>query len=178
LEEAILGQLREILQNDNLVTKLVKKVNERSRVKAPDFQKELRLVEQKIIRTENLADLYFKSFAKEGSLSRLVETKLKKIALELEQLKATKNELRRRMKVEHFHSVSSQDIKRIINDIEALLLQASPGEAKALLRLIIKRVEIQSPESIQPYYMIPSVRIESGLAPGQDSNQMRDITPL
>ena len=165
LEEAILGQLREILQNDNLVTKLVKKVNERSRVKAPDFQRQLRLVEQKIIRTENLADLYFESFAKEGSLSRLVETKLNKIALELEQLKETQSGLRRKMKAEHFHSVNSQDIKKILNDVEGLLLQASPGEAKGLLRLLIKRVDIQSPESIQPYYMIPLVRIESGLAP-------------
>ena len=91
---------------------------------------------------------------------------LEDLAKELEELKRTRERLQKEEETERFEPVSYRDIQRIIRDLEMVLSQASPSEAKKLLRLVIKRIDVHSPEFIeQPYYRIPTVRVKSGLAP-------------
>lgn len=175
LERAILAQLKEIFGNGALVKELVERVNRKLRKKVPDLKKELEAVERRIKGKEQLADLYFEKFERKGSLSPLVEKRLRGIAEEHTELEKTKGEIRTRMEVGQFQPVRAEDIQRVIGNLEKALLQAPPSEVKQLLRLIIKRVDIYSPELIQPYYRIPRVRIESGLAPraGLEPNTLK-----
>lgn len=168
LERAILAQLKEIFGNGAFVKELVERVNRKLRKKRPDLKKRLQAVERQIKDKEKLADLYFQEFEKKRRLSPLVEKKLQSIAEECKELEKAKGEILGRMEVGQFHPVSAEDVERMIGNLEKALLQAPPSEVKQLLRLVVKRVDIHSPELIQPYYRVPVVRIESGLASYKD----------
>ena len=165
LEKAIFLQLKEIFSNATLVNKVLEKVNLKLREKIPVLEKELELLDRKIRGKEDLATLYFKKFEKEKSLSSLVEKRLKNLAQELEELKQTRHKLHRKMETQRFQPASFHDIEKVIADLERTFLQASTGEVKKMLRLVIRRLDVHSPEFVEPYYRIPVVRIVSGMAP-------------
>jgi len=81
------------------------------------------------------------------------------------ELQETRHELEKKIETQRFEPVSSRDIEKMIMDLEKALLQASTGEIKKLLHLVVRRVDVHSPGFIEPYYRVPAVRIASGLAP-------------
>ncbi len=165
IEEAILGQLKEIFTNEALMSRLLEKVNLKLRERIPFVEAQLELIERKIKENEELVQLYFDKFEKEKSLSPLVKQRLQKINTELEGLKQARGKLQEEAKTEPLKPTSSEDIGRIIENLQTVLAQAAPSEAKRLLRLLVERIDVHSPHFIQPYYRIPAVRVKSGLAP-------------
>jgi len=165
IEEAILGQLKEIFTDTSFISRLLEKVNSKLREKIPLVEAQLELVERKIKEKEALINLYFEKFEKEKSLSRLVKQRLEEINTELEQLKQTRDKFQEEAKTQPFEPANSEDIRKIIVNLQNTLALASRSEAKKLLRLVVKRIDVHSPHFIEPYYRVPSVRVMSGSAP-------------
>jgi len=165
LEKAILKQLKEIFGNMNLIKELAERANRKLKKKLPNLKNELERVEKQLKEKEKLADLYFTRFEKGGSLTPLIEKRLRGIGEQCKELEQRKGELLRPMEVGQFQPASVEDIQRAIGHLEEAISQVPPSEVKKLIRLVVKRIDIHSPEHIEPYYRVPMVRVESGLAP-------------
>ncbi len=152
----------------SLISELVERVNRKLKKKLPNLKKELGRVERQLKEKEKSADLYFTTFEKEGFLSPLVEKKLRAIGEQCRELEKTKGEILGQMQVGQFQPASAEDIQKAIRNLEKAISDAPPSEVKKLIRLLVKRVDIHSPGHIEAYYRIPTVRIESGLAPHRE----------
>jgi site-specific DNA recombinase len=106
------------------------------------------------VRAEQALERYYEAF-EQGKLSaERCEDRLVRLQARLDDLRAQKAELSIQAPDEAAHAPTAADFAEIANAIEAVAADGDPQKAKALLRLLIDELRVNSRAEILPTYRL------------------------
>lgn len=166
IDVAVFSQLKQIFANTPLINRILDRVKVKRTSKVCKKKGELKLLERQISHKLNLVRRYLSAF-ESGALeaTETLNERVTEIEQEIRLLKERKVHLTEETERSRIQPLSAEDLRRVVDKLEEVIMGAGASERRAFVRNIVKRIKVRSASHIEPYYRIPSVRIISALAP-------------
>jgi site-specific DNA recombinase len=180
LEHAVLRQLVSVYRDERLIADALTKATVEAEKRQPELEQRLASITAEISRAEQALDRYYEAF-EQGTLSaERCEQRLTRLQSRLDDVRAQQTELSLQAPHEPTHAPTPADLAEVANHLEHVIAQADPQRAKALLRLLIEELRVNSRTEIQPTYRLvtPTVcamseKVEAaGIEPAQHSRRV------
>ena len=153
LETAVLHQLTGIYRDGPLIQDALATAQQQAERERPALEERRQAIAAEITRTERATARYFDAF-EEGRLSpERCEQRLADLTTRLDDLHAQQAELANNDD-EAAHTPTTADLTAVADRLENVLAQGEPEQTKALLRILIAELRVNSKTSIQPTYRI------------------------
>jgi len=165
VEKAILSQIKDIFRNETILKRICKRVRKKMSERIPKKKAELKNLEKEILKRKNIIQRYLLAFEAGKMNAESCNERVKELEEEIYLLKEKHIRLQEEIGNSETFSFNLEEIKKVIDKLEEVILSGNPSEGKAFLRRIIKKIKVHSPCKIEPYYRIPAVCIMSGVAP-------------
>lgn len=154
LETAVLRQLTSIYRDGPLIHDALGAAQEQAQRERPALDEQRRSITAEITRVERSTERYFEAF-EQGRLSpERCEQRVSRLNARLDDLHAQQAELADDGADETAHAPTAADLAAVANQIENVIAKGEPEQAKALLRLLIAELRVNSKTDIQPTYRI------------------------
>ena len=167
IDLAILSQIKGIFLDDQLISRILQRVNTKRMENLPKKHAELRNIESQISQKRATIQKYLSAFESIpiGKRARSLNERVRQVEDEIAQLEERKGSLKDEITGSRLQSVTAEDVTKMIGRLEEIILSGRASEKKAFIRNVVKSIKVHSTSYIEPYYRIPSVRIMSGSAP-------------
>jgi exonuclease VII small subunit len=153
LETAVLHQLTGIYRDGPLIQNALATAQQQAERERPALDERRQAIAAEITRTEHATARYFDAF-EEGRLSpERCEQRLADLTTRLDDLRAQQAELSNNDD-EAAHTPTAADLAAVADRLDNVLAQGEPEQTKALLRILIAELRVNSKTSIQPTYRI------------------------
>jgi exonuclease VII small subunit len=153
LEAAVLHQLAGIYRDGPLIQNALATAREQAERERPALDERRQAIAAEITRTEHSTARYFDAF-EEGRLSpERCEQRLADLTTRLDDLRAQQAELADN-EDETAHTPTTADLEAVAARLDKVIAQGEPAQTKALLRILIAELRVNSKTSIQPTYRI------------------------
>jgi site-specific DNA recombinase len=181
VDEAVLHQLAAIYRDEQLVADALAKATAEAEKRRPEFEQRLASIGAEIARAEQALERYYEAF-EQGKLSpERCEERLTRLQVRLDDLRAREAELSLQTPDEATRALTAAELAPVAVHLEAVIAEADPKKAKALLRLLIDELRVNGRAEILPTYRLvtPEVcamseKVEAaGIEPAQDSTEGR-----
>jgi site-specific DNA recombinase len=154
LETAVLHQLTDIYRDSPLIHDALAAAQDQAQRERPALDERRQAIAAEITRTEHSTERYFEAF-EQGRLSpERCEQRVARLSARLDDLRAQQAELADDGADEAAHAPTAADLAAVANQIENVIAKGEPEQAKALLRLLIAELRVNSKTDIQPTYRI------------------------
>jgi site-specific DNA recombinase len=154
LEQAVLRQLAGIYRDGMLIHKAIAKAEAKAQRQRPALEQRLASIGAEIGRAEQALERYYEAF-EQGTLSaERCDQRLSRLQARLHELRGQQAELAASTPDEGTHAPTHAELVAIADDLDHLLAQAEPQQAKALLRQLIAELKVESRAKIQPTYRV------------------------
>ena len=176
LEHAVLHQVATIYRDQQLIGDALAKAQADAAQRRPELEQRLASIGAEITRAEQSLERYYEAF-EQGKLSpERCEDRLTRLQARLDDLHAQEAELSLQAPHQTAQAPTPADLAAIANHLEAVIDEAAPQKAKALLRLLIEELRVNGRTEILPTYRLltPTVcamseKVEAaGIEPAQD----------
>jgi chromosome segregation ATPase len=164
LEDAVLRQLAEIYRDGQLIHDALAHAREQAAHDRPALDERLASIRAEITRAERSIERYLDAF-EQGKLSPdRCDERLGRLQSRLADLRAQEAELAETTTDDAADAPTTADLAAAAQHLEDVIADAQPERAKALLRLLIAELRVNSKTDIQPIYRIitPTVCATSG----------------
>jgi site-specific DNA recombinase len=153
LETAVLRQLTGIYRNDPLIQDALATAQQQAERERPALDERRKAIAAEITRTERSTTRYFDAF-EEGRLSpERCEHRLADLTTRLDDLRAQQAELADEGD-EAGARPTPADLAAVADRLDKVIEQGEPEQTKALLRILIAELCVNSNTDIQPTYRI------------------------
>jgi site-specific DNA recombinase len=153
LETAVLHQLAGIYRDGPLIQDALATAKQQADRERPALDERRQAIAAEITRTERSTARYFDAF-EEGRLSpERCEQRLADLTTRLDDLRAQQAELANNDD-EAAHTPTTADLAAVADRLDKILAQGEPEQTKALLRILIAELRVNSKTEIQPTYRI------------------------
>ncbi len=153
LETAVLHQLTSIYRDGPLIHDALATAQQQAERERPALDERRQAIAAEITRTEHSTARYFDAF-EEGRLSpERCEQRLADLTTRLDDLRAQQAELTDNSN-EAAHTPTTADLEAVAERLDKVIEQGEPEQTKALLRILIAELRVNSKISIQPTYRI------------------------
>ncbi len=153
LETAVLHQLSGIYRNDPLIQDALATAQQQAERERPALDERRQAIAAEITRTEHSTSRYFDAF-EEGRLSpERCEQRLADLTGRLDDLRAQQTELSDNDD-NAAHTPTTADLAAVADRLDKVIEQGEPEQTKALLRIVIAELRVNSKTDIQPTYRI------------------------
>ncbi len=153
LETAVLHQLTGIYRDGPLIQDALVTAQQQAERDRPALDERRQAIAAEISRTEHSTARYFDAF-EEGRLSpERCEQRLADLTSRLDDLRAQQAELADDSN-EDADTPTAADLAAVADQLEKVLAQGEPEQTKALLRILIAELRVNSKTNIQPTYRI------------------------
>jgi hypothetical protein len=152
LETAVLHQLTGIYRAGPLIQNALATAQQQAERERPALDERRQAITAEIARNEHATARYFDAF-EEGRLSpERCEQRLADLTTRLDDLRAQQAELTD--SGENADTPTAADLAAVAEQLEKVLAQGEPEQTKALLRILIAELRVNSKTEIQPTYRI------------------------
>jgi site-specific DNA recombinase len=153
LETAVLHQLTGIYRDGPLIQNALATAQQQAERERPALDERRQAIAAEITRAERSTARYFDAF-EEGRLSpERCEQRLADLTTRLDDLRAQQAELADDSN-EDADTPTAADLAAVADQLEKVLAQGEPEQTKALLRILIAELRVNSKTNIQPTYRI------------------------
>jgi site-specific DNA recombinase len=154
LETAVLRQLTGIYRNGPLIHDALAAAQQQAQRERPALDERRHAIATEIASNERATERYFEAF-EQGKLSpERCEQRVTRLHHRLEDLRAQQAELADDDPYEAVHGPTPADLAATASQLEAVIADGEPEQAKALLRILIAELRVNSKTDIQPTYRI------------------------
>jgi site-specific DNA recombinase len=156
LEQAVLHQLSSLYRDSNLISEALAAAQAEAEQQRPEINQRLASIAAEITRAEQALERYYEAF-EEGKLSpERCEQRLTRLQARLDDLHAQQAELTPATHDQAAHPPTAADLATVADQLDQLIADAEPQKAKALLRLVIEELRVNSRAEILPTYRVIS----------------------
>ncbi len=153
LEAAVLHQLIGIYRDGPLIQAALATAQQQAERERPALDERREAIAAEITRTERSTARYFDAF-EEGRLSpERCEQRLADLTTSLDNLRTQQAELADDSN-EDADTPTAADLAAVADQLEKVLAQGEPEQTKALLRILVAELRVNSKTNIQPTYRI------------------------
>jgi site-specific DNA recombinase len=154
LETAVLRQLTGIYRDGPLIHDALGAAQEQALRERPALDEQRRAITAEITRIEHSTERYFEAF-EQGRLSpERCEQRVARLNARLDDLRAQQAELADNGADEAAHAPTAADLAATADQLEGVIAKGEPEQTKALLRILIAELRVNSKTDIQPTYRI------------------------
>jgi site-specific DNA recombinase len=154
LEQAVLHQLASVYRDERLIADALTKATAEAEKHRPELEQRLGSISAEITRAEQALERYYEAF-EQGTLSaERCEQRLTRLQARLDDLRGQQAELSLQAPHEGTHAPTPADLADVADQLEYVIAEADPQRAKALLRLLIQELRVNSRSEIQPTYRL------------------------
>jgi site-specific DNA recombinase len=154
VDEAVLRQLVSIYRDKDIVADAITDANAETEKQRPEFEQRLASIGAEITRAEQALERYYEAF-EQGKLSpERCEDRLTRLQSRLDDLHAQEAELALAAPDEATHAATPALVAEVADLLESVLDEGDPQKAKALLRLLIDELRVNSRAEILPTYRL------------------------
>jgi len=154
LETAVLRQLTGIYRDRGLIHDAVTAAQEQALRERPALDERRHAVAAEIISIERSIERYFEAF-EQGRLSpEHCEQRIARLNARLDDLRAQQAELATDGADEGAQAPTPADLAATASQLESVIAEGEPEQAKALLRILIAELRVNGRHDIQPTYRI------------------------
>ncbi len=154
VDEAVLGQLVSIYRDKDVVIEAVATATAEAEKRRPEFEQRLASIGAEINRAEHALERYYEAF-EQGKLSpERCEDRLTRLQARLDDLHAQQAELSLQAPDEATQAPTAAHFAEVAELLETVIAEADPQKAKALLRLLIEELRVNSRAEILPTYRL------------------------
>jgi site-specific DNA recombinase len=154
LEAAVIHQLASVYRDQPLLAKSIAEAAAAADKRRPEFEQRLAHIGAEITRAEQALERYYEAF-EQGKLSpERCETRLARLQARLDDLRAQEAELTLTTPHEPTQAPTPADLAAIADQLEQLVADGDPRKTKALLRLLIEELRVNSRREILPVYRL------------------------
>ena len=156
LEHAVLRQLAELYRDGRLIEQALAEAAKHAWTERPRLEERLASTRTEIAGVERKLERYFEAF-EQGELSAaLCQERVRCHRERLEALREQETELSRRLATEAHTSPDTAALPGLADELEEILANGSPEQAKELLRLLVKEIRVYDHTNIVPTYRVPA----------------------
>jgi site-specific DNA recombinase len=154
VEQAVIHQLATIYRDEQTITEAFAKANADAEKRRPEFEQRLASISAEIARAEQSLERYYEAF-EQGKLSpERCEERLMRLQARLDDLHAQQAELSLAAPHAANDAPTAADVAAVADLLEEVIAEADPQKAKALLRLLIDDLRVNSRAEILPTYRL------------------------
>jgi site-specific DNA recombinase len=159
LETAVLRQLTDIYRDGALIHDAVAAAQDQAQRERPALDERRKAINAEIISTERSTDRYFEAF-EQGRLSpERCEQRVVGLNARLDDLGAQQAELADDDADEAAHAPTPAELDATASQLERVIADGEPEQAKALLRILIAELRVNGKADIQPTYRVITPRV-------------------
>jgi site-specific DNA recombinase len=152
VDEVVLGQLVSIYRDRDIVGEAITDASAETEKRRPEFEQRLASIAAEVVRAEQALERYYEAF-EQGKLSpERCEDRLTRLQARLDDLHAQEAELALAAPDEAAHAPTPAHVAEVADLLETVLDEGDPQKAKALLRLLIDELRVNSRAEIIPTY--------------------------
>ena len=146
------------MRDGELVAAALAKAEQEAERSRPEIEQRLASISAEIARAEQALDRYYEAF-EQGKLSaERCDERLSRLQARLEDLRAQEAELAPPSPHEPGHAPTPADLTAVADQLEHVLAEGEPQNAKALLRLMIQELRVDGRTQIHPTYRLVTPR--------------------
>jgi len=161
LEEAIMGQLVSVLEQEPLVRQAIEEAFAELEAERPKREAALMQLEGEQHKVNERLDRYFRAF-EEGSLpAEACGQRLQELTETLSQLESRRAELAVEPEDEP-EPLSEADLRALAGEVRTVIEDGDPPQRKALLQALVQEIRVVSRAEIYPVFCVPMVRPPDG----------------
>ncbi len=155
LEAAVLTQLAELYRDGRVVYEALADLATTTESERPEVEEQLASTRAEIARVESKLERYFEGF--EGQLAaELFQERVRGHRDRLETLREREADLTTRLATHAHTPPDTAALTGLADQLETIIANESPEQAKELLRLLIKDIQVHDRRRIIPTYRIPA----------------------
>ncbi|MGH2731040.1 MAG: recombinase zinc beta ribbon domain-containing protein, partial [Actinomycetota bacterium] len=156
LEAAVFKQLAELYRDGRLIERALADAathtaKERSRV-----EEQLASTRAEVARVERKLERYFEAFEAEELSAALCQERVRGHRERLETLRAHETDLAQTLATQAHTPQDAAALAGLADQLDEILANESPEQAKELLRLLIKEIRVHNRRRIVPTYRVPA----------------------
>ncbi|HXB65595.1 MAG TPA: recombinase family protein [Solirubrobacteraceae bacterium] len=179
LETAVLRQLTGIYRDGPLIHDALGAAQEQALRERPALDEQRRSITAEITRVERSTERYFEAF-EQGRLSpERCEQRVARLNARLDDLRAQQAELADDGTDETAHAPTAADLAATADQLEGVIADGEPEQAKALLRILIAELRVNSKTDIQPTYRVltPDRLLTAGVCATSEKVETAGVEP-
>jgi site-specific DNA recombinase len=154
LEQAVLAQLASVYRDGDLIPKALARAHAEAESNRPEIEQRLGSIRAEIARAEHALERYYEAF-EQGKLSpERCEQRLSRLQARLDDLHGQQAELTASTAHDATHAPTPAELTAVADELDRVIADAEPQKAKALLRLLIEELRVNSRREILPTYRL------------------------
>jgi site-specific DNA recombinase len=154
LQDAVLAQLSEIYRDSSLVATALAQAEEAAKRERPEIEQRLASIRAEIARSEQALERYYQAFEQGTLTAERCQQRTARLHARLQGLQAQEAELSLQTPDTAAQPPTPAELATVAQEIERVIADAEPQQAKALLRLLIAELRVNGKTDIQPTYRI------------------------
>jgi site-specific DNA recombinase len=154
LQDAVLAQLAEIYRDSSLIATALAQAEENAKRQRPEIEQRLASVRAEIARSEQALERYYQAFEQGTLTAERCQQRTSRLHARLQDLQAQEAELTLRTPDDAAQPPTPAELATVAQEIERVIADAEPQQAKALLRLLIAELRVNGRHDIQPTYRV------------------------
>ncbi|TMC11660.1 MAG: recombinase family protein [Chloroflexi bacterium] len=156
LDEAILQTMLATYADESRMARAVADACQRAEEDLPQHRHELATVEAVIAKTERAVERYFAAFEGETLSAKRLAGRVAELDERLNELNTRRQELLDAIDHERWTGPTETDLGDLKETIEEAIRAGTPAQRKALLRMLVASITVESREAIHPVFRLPA----------------------
>jgi site-specific DNA recombinase len=156
LEAAVLTQIAELYRDGHLIERALADLAEATESERPQVEEQLASSRAEIARVEGKLERYFEGFEEGRLAADLFQDRVRGHRDRVEALRERETGLTTRLAAQAHTPPDGATLRGIADQLEAIVGDENPEQAKELLRLLIKDIQVHDRRRIIPTYRIPA----------------------
>src|SRR6266511_4678552 len=156
LEAAVLAQLAELYRDGNLIEQALADLANVTESERPELEEQLGSTRAEIARVERKLERYFEAFEDGRLAADLFQDRVRGHRDRLEALREREADLAAQLATHAHTPPDGAALAGLADQLEAIVADESPEQAKELLRLLVKDIQVHGRRRIIPTYRIPA----------------------
>jgi len=154
LEAAVIAQLAALYRDSGLIQEAVEASAEQRNADTAALDEQRRALSEEIRRAERAVDRYYVAFEQGDLDAKRFGTRVAALEVRLVGLRGQDLELAARLAAEAPTTPDAANLSAVADRLEHVIVTGDPKQAKALLRLLVKDLRVNSRREILPTYRL------------------------
>ena len=156
LESAVLTQMAELFRDGQLIERALADAARLTESVRPELEEQLASTRAEIARVESKLERYFQGFEDGRLAADLFQERVRGHRDRLEVLREREADLDARLAAQAHTPPDGAALSGLADQLEAIVAHENPEQAKELLRLLVKAIQVHDRRRIIPTYRIPA----------------------
>jgi site-specific DNA recombinase len=156
LEAAVLTQLAELYRDGRVIYEALADLATTAESERPEVEEQLASTRAEIARVESKLERYFEGFEEGRLAAELFQERVRGHRDRLETLREREADLASLLATQAHTPPDTAALTGLADQLETIIANESPEQAKELLRLLVKDIQVHDRRRIIPTYRIPA----------------------